>query len=221
MCYDEDLQHKGLKFLISNCFGIGFDWNDEELKEAVNNKDERIWEILKWAVNGGAETYNQAAEFYSDYLYYRSPSTVLRHLTDADKDGTLKEIEDNPYLSAKARAKIEAYHNGSLAQAAIQEREEENKNKKAKKLDGNVYLIRAENGLYKIGKAKKISERMKPFSVSFPMKWELLYSFQCRDYSYAEELLHAKYADKRDVGEWFKLTTDDVEYIKGIQDGQL
>lgn len=221
MCYDENLQHKGLTFMISNCFGIGFDWNDEQLKEAVNNKDERVWEILKWAVNGGAEKYNEAAEFYSDYLYYHSPSTILRHLTEAEQSGKLEEIENNPYLSARAIEKIKAYHNGSLAQAAIQEREEENRNKKSKKLDGHVYLIRAENGLYKIGKAKKVSERMKPFSVSFPMKWELLYSFKCGDYTYAEELLHAKYADKRDVGEWFRLTADDVEYIKAIQDGQL
>jgi hypothetical protein len=79
----------------------------------------------------------------------------------------------------------------------------------------------AENGLYKIGKAKNVSTRMQPFSVHFPMKWDLVYSFKSNNYSHAEELLHAKYADKRDVGEWFRLTDADVEYIKGIKDGTL
>jgi predicted translin family RNA/ssDNA-binding protein len=88
-------------------------------------------------------------------------------------------------------------------------------------MTGFVYLIRAENGLYKIGKAKNISKRLQPFSVSFPMKWELVYSFQAKDYTYTEQLLHSKYHSKRDVGEWFRLTTEDVEYIKGIRDGQL
>jgi hypothetical protein len=221
MCYDSNLQHKGLAFMVSNCFGIGFDWDDEQLKEAVNNRDERVWEILKWAVNGGAKTYNEAAEFESDYLYYHSPSSILRHLMDADRDGFLEELENNPYLSAKARAKIESYRDGSLAETAIREREEERKTQKVRKSGGYVYLIRAENGLYKIGKAKNVSTRMQPFSVAFPMRWELLYSFKCSDYSYVEELLHAKYADKRDVGEWFKLEPVDVEYIKGIKDDQL
>jgi hypothetical protein len=86
---------------------------------------------------------------------------------------------------------------------------------------GFVYLIRIETGLYKIGKAKDMTKRLQPFGVLFPMKWELVYQFKSNDYSAAEARLHHKFAEKRDIGEWFRLTADDVEYIKGIKDGQL
>jgi hypothetical protein len=86
---------------------------------------------------------------------------------------------------------------------------------------GFVYLIRIESGLYKIGKAKDMAKRLQPFSVLFPMKWELVYQFKSNDYSAAEARLHNKFAEKRDIGEWFRLTADDVEYIKGIKDNQL
>lgn len=88
-------------------------------------------------------------------------------------------------------------------------------------MDGFVYLIKAENGLYKIGKTKNVSKRMQPFSVSFPMKWELIHYFQSLNYTAAEQALHKKYADKRNTGEWFELQPEDAAYIIGVKDGQL
>jgi hypothetical protein len=55
--------------------------------------------------------------------------------------------------------------------------------KNYKKENGWIYLIRAENGLYKIGKAKDVEKRIYPFSVHFPMKWEMVCSFETNDYS--------------------------------------
>lgn len=86
---------------------------------------------------------------------------------------------------------------------------------------GFVYLVKLENGLYKIGKTKHLSERMKVFAVSFPMKWELYYSFLSDDYTRAEKTLHTEFADKREVGEWFRLTQRDINSITAIKDGQL
>jgi hypothetical protein len=100
-------------------------------------------------------------------------------------------------------------------------RKEEDFYKPKPPVPGYVYLLRAENGLYKIGKAKNVAKRLQPFSVHFPMKWELVHSFHSDDYGIAEEELHWQYRDKRDVGEWFKLLPEDVEHITGIQDGQL
>jgi hypothetical protein len=95
-------------------------------------------------------------------------------------------------------------------------RHEATPEKPRRRTPGFVYLIRAENGLYKIGKAKDVSARMQPFSVHFPMKWELIHSVKSDDYSYTEEFLHLKFADKRDVGEWFRLTPADVAYITAL-----
>lgn len=220
MCYDKDLQHKGLTFLISDCFGIGFHWDDEEFIKAVNEKDERIFEILKWAANGGADTYNEAMQFYYNVVDRYSWTSVQSHFQHYDEDELIK-IRDNPYLSKKAADAIDYYFNGTLAELVKQEREKEKGDKKSKVVPGYVYLIKAENGLYKIGKTKNINSRLKPFSVAFPMKWELVYSFRSDDYSIAEDTLHIHFDDKRGVGEWFQLLPEDVEYIKSIQDGQL
>lgn len=86
---------------------------------------------------------------------------------------------------------------------------------------GFVYLIHAENGLYKIGKTQNLWARFKPFSVSFPMKWEVVHSFRANNYSAAEAALHKMFADQRDVGEWFRLSLDDVAYIKALRDFSL
>lgn len=222
MCYDADLQHKGLKLRVSNCFGIGFDWEDEDFKEAVKNRDERIWEILDWAVNGGADRYNDAAEWEEYHTAYSSYSSVLSHIREYDHEKDLEAMYQNPYLSKSAKKKIEAYYDGTLEVWAQQQRQAEKEAKRRKGKDqGYVYLILAENGLYKIGKARNVSSRMQPFSVHFPMKWDLVHSFQSENYSKAETILHEKFADKRDVGEWFKLSSEDVAHIVAIQDGGL
>lgn len=93
--------------------------------------------------------------------------------------------------------------------------------KKRKPMRGFIYLIRLENGLYKIGKTKNMKSRMNAFSVTFPMAWELIYKFETEDYSNAEISLHKMFYDKRKVGEWFELTNEDVEYITSIEDFSL
>jgi hypothetical protein len=39
---------------------------------------------------------------------------------------------------------------------------------------------------------------------------------QTSDMRELERMLHARFADKRVDGEWFILTPEDVEYIKGL-----
>lgn len=128
----------------------------------------------------------------------------------------------NKFFECYDDKEIERYNQESDERRARQQLEQAVKGKGNRKaIAGSVYLIRAENGLYKIGKAKSLKNRLQPFTVHFPMKWELVTSFHANDYSAAEALLHEKYASKRDVGEWFRLSDEDVEYIKRIQDGQL
>lgn len=216
MCYTNTIDHKGITILISNCFGVGFDWKDENLKKAVENRDEAIFEILQWMVNGGAKLADDAYSFESDIAYsYSHAYEMLKHSTPAE----IKQIYENPYASDETKKLIDAFYDGTLKNTVDNERQE--RKKPSVKKIGSVYLILAENGLYKIGKAKVVSERLKPFSVNFPMKWDLLHSFISNDYNIAETTLHQTFSDKRDIGEWFKLASEDVEYIKSIQDYQL
>jgi len=122
-------------------------------------------------------------------------------------------------LSDEARQQINEYKDGTLARKAREEKAEVPVRRKS--LVGYVYLIRADNGLYKIGKARNINARLKPFSVNFPMRWDLVHSFHSDDYSKAEETLHYMFRDKRDVGEWFNLLPEEVAQIIAIKDGEL
>lgn len=97
--------------------------------------------------------------------------------------------------------------------------EENQKPEKGKSL-GYIYLLKSGN-LYKIGKAKDIEKRMKPFTVSFPATWSLEYYFQSNNYNKAELLLHKQFDNKRKVGEWFELNSEDVNRICSIKDFEL
>jgi hypothetical protein len=105
-------------------------------------------------------------------------------------------------------------------EAQERQREEEKRKNKGKK-PGHIYLIEAENGNFKIGKSKHLSSRINEFGVKLPIKTWLVHSFESNHYDQAELTLHERFADKRTHGEWFMLAPEDVEYIKGIQDGQL
>lgn len=93
--------------------------------------------------------------------------------------------------------------------------------KRQKTKGGFVYLIWAENGLHKIGKAKDLESRFYAFTNMMPLKIELVHSFFSENYSQAERKLHIMFAEKREIGEWFRLSPLEIHYIKRIQDGDL
>jgi Meiotically Up-regulated Gene 113 (MUG113) protein len=221
MCYTVTirLNKDGLPFLVSNCFGFGFDCENQEFIEAVRTKDGRIWQILEWAANGGAERFNKAGTFDEDLSSYNDGGGQLLYFMRRCEKSELLELLENKDLSENARSAIISFMDGSLAEKVRHEKPEPAETKKTK--PGYVYLIRAENGLCKIGKAKNVSSRLKPFGVDFPMKWELVHSFHSDDYGVAEKELHYKFRDKRVVGEWFRLLPEDVAHITAIMDGKL
>lgn len=88
--------------------------------------------------------------------------------------------------------------------------------KKRKVTPGYVYLVQSPTGAYKIGKAKDPSNRQKTFDVKLPFEVEFIALIQSDDMRKLEAELHAQFADKRVNGEWFNLTPEDVEYIKGL-----
>lgn len=96
------------------------------------------------------------------------------------------------------------------------------KDKKKSKKEGYVYLLSCpRNGLFKIGKAKDVNERMVKIQPKFPAETELVYSFFSFDYDKAERILHNQYKEFRKHGEWFDLSNMQVDEICQIQNGQL
>jgi hypothetical protein len=67
--------------------------------------------------------------------------------------------------------------------------------------------------MYKIGQSKCLTSRLCEFNV-FPGYWELVWFIESDNSRSLETEFHRKYADKRVIGEWFKLTDEDVKEIK-------
>jgi hypothetical protein len=83
---------------------------------------------------------------------------------------------------------------------------------------GFVYLLWAENGLHKIGKAKSIDDRVHNLGIKIPIKTKLIHAFKTEDRNKAEADLHQRYAEKREHGEWFDLNEQDIAEITAIKD---
>jgi hypothetical protein len=96
----------------------------------------------------------------------------------------------------------------------------ENKEKR-KNISGYVYILKADNGIYKIGRTINLDNRIFDIGIKVPMKIDLYHSFISSDYINAEKILHEKFSDKRDHGEWFHLTKNDLTYISGIGDNSI
>jgi len=82
---------------------------------------------------------------------------------------------------------------------------------------GYVYLLRADNGLYKIGKTNYLDRRITDLSIKLPYKLDLIHSIESENMDALEQSLHERFADKRVRDEWFALNAEDVEFIKALQ----
>ena len=76
--------------------------------------------------------------------------------------------------------------------------------------------MKAENGLYKIGRSKMPKERLKDLERQFPIRIWLEHTIASDDYIMAELDLHKAFAGRLKGNEWFALNDNDVETIKGM-----
>lgn len=81
---------------------------------------------------------------------------------------------------------------------------------------GHVYLVRADTGDFKIGKTKSLVGRLKAMQTGSPYKLELVHSIATDNMSELEAELHFQFSAKRSEGEWFQLSQEDVDYLKGL-----
>lgn len=95
--------------------------------------------------------------------------------------------------------------------------EKETVNEKA----GFVYLLKSSNGYHKIGKAKKVNDRISSWKRFFPVRIDLVCYIACHDRAKVENFLHKHFWKKRVEGEWYKLDKDDVSWMKGLKDYEL
>jgi hypothetical protein len=85
-----------------------------------------------------------------------------------------------------------------------------------KSRDGYVYILRSQDGYYKIGKSIVPKVRIRSMGVVLPFAIEPIHLIPSNDYSRAERSLHDKFGDQRVRGEWFALTEGDVEWLLSL-----
>lgn len=167
-------------------------------------------------LDAAAELENYASE-------YRDPDRLVRHLRGEVID-FLSEVK-MWYEMAQQQTIIpittdmERY--AQACQQEIERRVSKSLKAQAAKVvkpgrAGYVYLIQSSTGAYKIGKTKNPQDRIRTFAIKLPFEVEYVCLIPTTDMAELETRLHQRFADKRVNGEWFNLSPEDVEYIKGL-----
>jgi hypothetical protein len=81
------------------------------------------------------------------------------------------------------------------------------------KADGFVYLLRA-GKFHKIGATNSCGRREAELAIQLPEKSKIVHQIQTDDPFGIEKYWHERFADKRQNGEWFLLSADDVAAFK-------
>lgn len=79
---------------------------------------------------------------------------------------------------------------------------------------GFVYLARGRRGEYKLGRTNLVDRRVSELGATLPVELELVHEIKSDDPAGVEAYWHARFADRRMRGEWFKLSAADVKAFK-------
>lgn len=133
---------------------------------------------------------------------------------DYDEALTLKE-ELEAYLSLGKKT-VNLLNSDALHEEANRRYEPIQVNSTPRDKSGYVYLLQSPNGLYKIGRTKDAQGRLKNFKTSMPFDVEFEHVIKTDDMYKLENELHERFSMTRVSGEWFRLTSNDIAYIKGL-----
>ncbi len=83
---------------------------------------------------------------------------------------------------------------------------------------GNIYVVKAANGLYKIGMAVNVAKRLHEIRALSPVPVILVHAFRTECMLRTEQSLHKKFEATRDHGEWFRLDENQVKWLKSLDE---
>lgn len=81
---------------------------------------------------------------------------------------------------------------------------------------GFIYLLDSQVGYWKIGRSGVPVQRIGKLEVVLPFELDVVALIETANMYVMESKLHQRYAAKRVRGEWFRLETDDIAYIKSL-----
>jgi hypothetical protein len=168
----------------------------------------------KWREGGIVRALNQRAYFFR---YEEQTGGVIAH----DQGGYLMtksefmELEEGMQIFFKNHTDDEIKeYNIWVDRPQPKEQREEKPDKPIK--SGWVYLVHGQGKEYKIGKTtRQPSERLAEFIPKLPFDSHLVCTIEAVNPNELEEYLHIYFDNKRIRGEWFELTDEDVNWIKG------
>ena len=82
----------------------------------------------------------------------------------------------------------------------------------------SVYLIRGNDGKYKIGIGKNPRKRICQLQTGNSDRLKIIETYESENASRIESTLHNQYAHNRNIGEWFDLSvSDEANFIKNCK----
>lgn len=86
-------------------------------------------------------------------------------------------------------------------------------NKREPPREGWIYIL-AGGGFYKIGRTEDPNRRLAQISPKLPFEVEVAHIFYSEDVIQEEADLHERFKHQHTNGEWFKLSEDDLKWLK-------
>lgn len=81
---------------------------------------------------------------------------------------------------------------------------------------GDVYIVGELEGHYKIGRSTDTESRLNSFSPRLPVKLVVAHVITSANEVWLERALHLAFRHRRGLGEWFKLSTEDMAMLKTV-----
>ena len=190
---------------------IMLDIGSEELRTAIETRDEKLFDALDWALQHYDDICQASYALHCAHCY-GDPSEACwgpdRHIDMHKVRALLQNQFLKPHLKNALRVTLQN-----------EEYRASRANDVRKPSPGYVYLFRDKEGLYKIGRSKNPQQRAKDISQpNFPI--DVICILKTNDAAMLECNMHELFAEKRVEGEWFELDEADVNYFRRMERGK-